>query len=422
MSFLCSFDQLTIEEKLTKAVAILNREMPFFARILLAMQRHKAPEKSKIPTMGVNQYGHLYYNEKWVSTLSMEEIEGTLCHECCHVAFLTFQRQKNRDLELWNIATDIAINWVIVSSKLVLPPGVLLPQDDGTMKLPLAGITINVKDLPAEKIYELLEKHAEKVKANYSPMDTHIPGNGDGDGGDCGEGDNDEGEDKTSTAPNKANLEKWKEVCAGAAATAKNRGKTSSAIERAVDGILSPKLNWKELLNRYITRELPYNYTYNRPGKKSYASGFYMPSVLKENMELVITCDVSGSISPKEYNEFMSEVLGIVNSYEQVRARVLFWSTLIDSRDDRIVDRDNANDLLTYTAHSSGGTAMNCVAEYMQENNIETRIAIHLTDGYIESNPILPNCVNICVITTNGSSDILSKTDAILCSLNDDGE
>lgn len=411
---LVSYESMSADDKIIKSIVFLNRQYPFFARIMLALERHKVDNNSPIETMGINQYGHLFYNEEFTNKLTFAELQAVLSHECCHVAFLTFQRQKNRDHELWNIATDIAINWILVESGMTLPKECLIPDISGVMKLPMAGLCINVSEISAEKIYELLEKQATKVKANYKSFDSHLEGDKDGDGAST------EGSD--TSADKQQNDQKWKQVCANAAAVAKSRGAMGKGIERILDGILKPKLNWKEVLNRYITRELPFNYSYSRPSKKSFSTGFYMPHVLKENLNVVVTCDVSGSISDKEYKDFMSEVVGICTAFEQVNARVMFWSTVIHNQDDLIVTRDNAGSLINYKAQSTGGTTMSCVADYMQKHSIQSRINIHLTDGRVESNPRLPDGVNICVISSNGSEEILSKTDAIICSLNDDGE
>lgn len=411
---LLSYQTMTADDKIIKSIVFLNRQYPFFARIMLALHRHKVDSNSPIKTMAINQYGHLYFNEEFVDSLSFTELQAVLAHECCHVAFLTFQRQKSRDHELWNIATDIAINWILVESGMTLPTGCLIPSQSGIMELPMADLTINVKDISAEKIYELLEKQAKKVKANYKPFDSHLPGDEDG------EGNSEEGSNTSSDQ--QQNDQKWRQVCANASAVAKSQKKLSNGIERILDGILKPKLNWKEVLNRYITRELPFNYSYSRPSKKSFSTGFYMPHVLKENLSVVVTCDVSGSISDKEYKDFMTEVIGICTAFEQVNARVIFWSTQVFAEDDILVTRDNARTLLDYSAKSTGGTTMSCVAEYMEHAGIQSRLIIHLTDGCVEGNPRLPDGVNICVISADGSPDILEKTGAIMCSLNDDGE
>jgi predicted metal-dependent peptidase len=410
---LVRYEDLKPHERIIKGKAFLNKSHPFFARIILSMMSTECRDKERIPTMGVSKFGRLYWNPDFVNELTLDELMSVLAHEAMHVATLTFDRQKHRDHELWNIATDICINYILTSTGMHLPKGVLLPEQDGTMRLDKANLTINVKDCPAEKVYELLEKEAKKVKENYGSMDKHLEGDEDDLGNSTG--------DANGVGSTQANGQKWKQVFTNAATYAKTRGKLGGALERICDGILTPKLNWKDLLNMYITRELPFNYTNARPNRKWCATGIYQPSSLKENLEVVITVDVSGSIGDQEYKDFMSEVCGICTAYEQVKARVLFWSTYIDPADDKEITRETAQDLQKYKAHSSGGTTFSCVADYMGENNISPRICITLTDGYIEHNPRVPEGTNIFVISKNGHDDICAEY-GVCCNLGDDGE
>jgi predicted metal-dependent peptidase len=410
---LVKFEDLKPYERIIKAKAFLNKAQPFFARIILEMSSSECRDKSIIPTMGVSKWGRLYWNPDFVNTLSLDELMAVLSHEAMHVATLTFDRQKHRDHELWNIATDIVINYILQGSGMKLPKGVLLPETNGDMHLDKVNLTINVKDAPAEKVYSLLEKHAEKIKANYSSMDKHLQGDEDDLGQSTGQA---QGQNASQ-----GNQQKWKQAFTNAATYAKSRGALGGALERICEGILTPKLNWKDLLNAYITRELPFNYTMSRPSRRSIASGYYRPSTLKENLEIVITVDVSGSIGPQEYKDFMSEVCGICTAYEQVKARVLYWSTYIDPLDDKVVDRDSANDLITYKAHSSGGTTFSCVADYIEKENITSTIFITLTDGYIEHDPRVPDGTNLFVISKNGHDRICQEY-GICCNLSDDGE
>lgn len=412
MSFI-RYEDLTAEDKIVKGKTFLHKKYPFFARIVLAMESREARDAERIPTMGINKYGKLYWNADFTNTLSLDEIMGVLAHESMHIATLTFDRQKWRDHELWNIATDIAINYILIRDGMKLPDGVLLPEMDGTMSLPKANLSINVENLPAEKVYELLSKESEKVKANYSSMDTHMEGDEDDQGNSTG--------DAKGSGANQANQQKWKQVATNAATYAKTRGQLGGALERICEGLLTPKMNWKDLLNMYITRELPFNYTNARPNRKWCATGVYMPSSIKENLEIVVTVDVSGSIGDQEYADFMGEVIGICTAFEQVNARVLFWSTYIDPADDKVITRDSAYDLTNYKAHSSGGTTFSCVADYCEEHGVNSTIFITLTDGYIESSPRVPDGTNIFVIS-KGGTDNICQNHGVCCNLGDDGE
>jgi len=89
--------QLSERDRILKAKIDLSQQRPFFAYILMNMGIEQSDPKDDLPTMGVNQYGDLFWNETFVKTLSDEELKTVLCHEAMHVATLTFQREGTRD-------------------------------------------------------------------------------------------------------------------------------------------------------------------------------------------------------------------------------------------------------------------------------------------------------------------------------------
>ena len=71
------------------------------------------------------------------------------------------------------------------------------------------------------------------------------------------------------------------------------------------------KVNWKTLLQKYITNTIPTDYTFARPRRSSRALGIYLPSVVKENVEIYVSIDTSGSISQDDLTDFLSEMLAV---------------------------------------------------------------------------------------------------------------
>jgi len=55
---------------------------------------------------------------------------------------------------------------------------------------------------------------------------------------------------------------KWKKVFGEASVYAKQQGKLPVGIDRLIDIVLNEKISWKSLLYKYITNELPFDYTY----------------------------------------------------------------------------------------------------------------------------------------------------------------
>jgi predicted metal-dependent peptidase len=114
--------------------------------------------------------------------------------------------------------------------------------------------------------------------------------------------------------------------------------------------------------------------------------------------------DVSGSISDKDYNKFMSELMGIVKGFDQISLRVIFWATSVDPDDDILIRKGEEDRVLTYKPKNSGGTNMSCANEYIKEKNYRPSVVVYLTDGCVEDNPELYQS-SLVVVTSNGSLD-----------------
>ena len=144
-----------------------------------------------IPSMGVDNWGTLYYNPGFLQAMSSEERIGVLCHESMHIITWTFKRKSPREHKLWNVATDLIINYELISRGVTLPIGGLIPEKDGTfsssgafgqrfkkIKLDLKdSVTQKIKS--AEQLYDDLLKFEDKeyldfLKDLQKKMDDHI--------------------------------------------------------------------------------------------------------------------------------------------------------------------------------------------------------------------------------------------------------
>jgi len=417
----------TPREQIVKAKIDLQRNAPFFAHLVMNMN---ITEDINVPTMGVNFKGNAKYNPEWIATLSLNETQGVLCHEVMHVALTHLLRLGKKDMMTWNIACDMLINYMILQEGFELPTGILIP-DGSTYTLPIQGssdLVIDVKGKVAEEVYEELEQHLPKCKCpchsekcSVKPEDGDSDDDDDGDGDGDGDGDNSgcgcgcpsygfdshEYHDGELSETEKQAIEKeWKAKLVDAATSAKARGKLPANMERLIDGLLNPKLNWKAILYQYITKDILYNHTYKKPGRRSHATGIYMPSEIKENLEVTVTVDTSGSISNTEFTEFMSEVSGIANAFEQINMKILFWDTRVQS--EYTVTRGNKNKLAEIPVAGGGGTYISCLDDYYQGKR-PPQIMIHLTDGHIEYNPKLPYSKHLFVLGSNSTSDIVKN-------------
>ena len=407
--------ELNTAERIIKTKVNLNKSHPFFAYILINMNVEKTAHTDKVPTMAVNQFGDLYWNKDFVDKMDDDELKFCLAHEVGHIATLTFQRLGKRDMTIWNIATDLVINYMLLDEGFRAPKGILLPDHRGiyTFKSGKSGkdITIDLNNKNAEQVYEELVNNAKTIKqitkadgnGNYEgQMDGHIQGDADDNGDSQGKGKTD--------ADFKANENDWKRKAVEGHTQAKMRGNVSGSLERLLGEIMEPVVDWRQKLFSYITNDLPVDYTMRMPSRRFISTGVYTPTVIRENLELIVGVDISGSITEEEYVEFMSEVIGIQNSYRQVKMRVIAWACHVDERDDIEVNNDTQDRLMSNKFYGGGGTTLGCLTEYMKKKDYNTRLLVILTDGYIEATPTLPEGVDcLFVLSRNGSSEIISK-------------
>jgi predicted metal-dependent peptidase len=96
---------------IVKAKASLRNKSPFYGFILENM---KINPTDSTPTMGVDKSGDLWFNANFVQSLDHDKIMGVLCHEVLHNTLLTFFRENDKLPIVWNIATDYAINKLLL--------------------------------------------------------------------------------------------------------------------------------------------------------------------------------------------------------------------------------------------------------------------------------------------------------------------
>tara|TARA_Y100000034_G_scaffold96491_1_gene117520 strand:+ start:6035 stop:7300 length:1266 start_codon:yes stop_codon:yes gene_type:complete len=418
--------KLTPKEKVVKTKVQLQKKAPFFAHLVMNMN---IKEDTNVPTMGVDFKGNARFNPTWIDELSPAETEGVLCHEVMHVALTHLIRLGTKNPMLWNVACDLIINYMILKEGFKLPKGVLLPDiHTGDCILPISeteSITINVIDKTAEELYELLDKKLPKCQCNCHSA------SGDSEG--TGQDEEDEGSssccscqklngfDQHEYGKNLSDAEReeirkdWRGKLVDAATAARMRGDLPAYLDRIIEDLLNPQLNWRALLYQWITRDIKCNETYAKPNKRSYSYGIYLPSPVRENLNIAVTVDTSGSISDEEYTFFLSEITGIAHAFEQINMDLLYWDTEVNNVVK--ITKGNRNDISTLPSTGGGGTTIGCLSDYY-EGKQPPQLMVHLTDGWVEENPILPPTKHLFVVCKGGRDDIL-KDHGILTHLGD---
>ena len=438
------FVDLSTEDRISKAKIKLNRSFPFFAYII---EHLKFKESEHIETIGVNIKGDCFYNKKFIDGLPEDHLMGVLCHEVQHPALRHFQRQGSRNIlvngmDLWNIAIDIADNYLLLQNNLSLPKEGIIPDGESVT---VFGITVdNLENKSAEELYDeilagLIKNGAKKGKPrqgngqgegkgkgkkgqgqqeqstqqgqgneytidekNPDTFDEHIKDGKDddkeGDGKNDKEGNGKEGKGKEGKGEEFPDID-WDKVVAEAYNHAKMIGKTPAGFERCFQELHKPQVNWRTLLRKTISSFLPYDYTYKRPNRKYSCHDIYMPSIYGESIRVICSIDTSGSISQGDLESYLSEMIGIAKSFSNVEFHVLTHDTQV--HDDLPIYNGHVNKIKQLKIHGGGGTTHIPLYEHIEKNKRKwnTNLLISFTDGYSEYPERRPKVETIFVLS-----------------------
>jgi predicted metal-dependent peptidase len=253
----------------------------------------------------------------------------------------------------------------------------------------------DLKDKTVEMAYgdiieQLIQQHQDPDEQNQKQpggFDSHEWDKGDN-GQDGSDGDGQSG-DGMSQQEIDAQVSKWSQNLANAAQYARSQGNMPAGMERLIGDVLAPKVSWKALLLKYLRAHLtPTDWSYHKPGRKSYALDIYLPTVIREGTQVEVVVDTSGSIDEKQLSEFLAEIVGIAKAFPSVEMWVSFVDTKVyDGKDGTPkgrykVDNGEIAKILAMTATGGGGTQLEKGLLYIKEHNPNVPVVCVLTDGY----------------------------------------
>ena len=110
---------------LDKFLVKLQLEEPFFCKVLRKVTKIRT---ESIPTAGVLVRDgdiKLWWNPKFLASLTPKQVIGLLKHECYHLVFEHTTTRRYEPHIVWNYGADLAINSLIPEDE--LPEGGLIP-------------------------------------------------------------------------------------------------------------------------------------------------------------------------------------------------------------------------------------------------------------------------------------------------------
>jgi predicted metal-dependent peptidase len=283
---------------------------PFFGALLHNFKFVVTPD---VPTAAIDRVGNVYFNEEFMDKHTEAEQLFILCHEVMHGAFLHAARigemQKQYHM-LGNIAADFLVNYPLKEMGLTPPKGALLDSKYTPDKWTVESL-----------VKELMED-AKKMEAAFAASGTGQDIDSEGKGGKEGNEKDGEGE-KTFEQNVKQSLQ-------AAIMSSKEAGNMSASLQRMIEDLLKPKVNWRTELYDWFNVKIRGERHWHKPNKRSSWRGIYNP--IKETVgcgHIGIAVDVSGSIGEHELQVFMSELNYIFETCKPSKVTVAYFHDCI---------------------------------------------------------------------------------------------
>lgn len=410
--------KIDAEERIKKVKIKLVTGNPFFAYLsfYLQIEEDTTGIVPKNCGMSVNPAGKVYYRKEFVDEITDKELLGVIKHEILHLALLHLTRGGRRNRLKWNIATDVAVNTILLTKDDYgncdeLPKG--LKPNSKNQYIILNKVIQDVDKKSAEEIYDELPEIPEpQILKVYVGFDSHEIDKMIKDG--------------DAVELTEADLQKlendWSYQVQTAIVLAKQRGQLPLGLERYADKLKEVEINWRVVLLRFIQQLIPHDYDWSHRSKKGYALNVYLPNITKEKIKIVVGVDTSGSIGQEELTKFLSEVIGIARTFrETIDMRIMFHDVNVQA--DYLIKNGNIPQIMAMKIRGGGGTSHRPLFNKVKEEVKDCECLISFTDGYSDIENIDMRKYSFSkffVINKDGMMPKLKKGDAIVIKLKGD--
>jgi predicted metal-dependent peptidase len=419
---------------------------PFVGNI--AMRFDLIPVRDKRCRTACTDSKTIYFDCDFYSKLNDQERKFVLAHEIWHSLTLTFARRQGRDHDLFNVASDMEINNILVNDS--KETGYFEPPSDLMYPPP------HLKGKSAETIYEWLLKQQQKNNLNNALAGIPKPSSGDSDNNsdnqnnsdsskssknkksnsnnqdnekrdDSSDGrntgklsgqfdkhsynDEDPTEDDIDNNNSKSNsngpTDQWGEVgydedfrpnvpadaaermreaaIAAAQSYMREHGNLPAGVEGLVGKLTKPEISWREYLSQFVSQSYGGKRQYLPPARRHLYNDLYFQSRRNERIKGIVCIDTSGSCIG-DLPKFFGELKGLIDTFGSYELTVI----QADAAVDHVEVYDDANNPLELEVVSDiqyfggGGTDYGPCFKYVEEYHLDPDFLIYIGDGYAE--------------------------------------
>ena len=362
--------KLITNEKLAQAKTKLMLENPYFGTLVTSIELRINNNIASFRPLG----DVLEYNNEYLEVLSIGEVATVLANSAMHQALFHSERGKDRVSSVWNLASDYAINDLLVENGFMLPP--------------LVNYASRFEMLYAEQIYTILLGELDLKESDADPQD-----------------------EKQSNEPNKEAeeqdmpeellaQEEYELLLEQLNIKLEKQGELPKGIERFVESKSEAKVSWRDELYRYVNSHAKSDYRMFPPSKKHLYRGIALPSIYGEELKIIVAIDTSASIDDELLKLFLAELYEIMQVFTHYVIELIECDATIQN-----IQRLTPQEPLDPILKGGGGTNFKPVFDYVMELNEEFKFLIYFTDGKGSFPNYEPNIDVLWVMQKNSDID-----------------
>ena len=360
-----------MREKIVKERVRLILKQPFYGQLLMNYTLDVVDDaNSYVKTCAIDGR-KIYFNPEYVNSIKPEELLYALAFLLLRVVFQHVTRRGSRDKDLFYASGAYVINSIL--------------NRDGIGKMPTTTIEEDEKGALASTSFKPLLDSAYDSKTTDQVyvmlMDEGFdPNKGTGldqslEAGESGHTDDDV-----------LDIESNMEMAMQQAAAGAGIGKVPGEVQRWIDELNEPQLNWRSFLHENATSRIKSDYTWKRPNRRmqgAFPNIIFPSQKIQSSIKFVIGLDMSGSISNSMVKDMLSEVAGVSGHFKDFEVMVLCWDTVVYPESVKTFTPSNIHEIHEYQPVGGGGTNPSVCWDYFKQNDIKPDMFVQFTDGYI---------------------------------------
>ncbi len=347
-----------IPDYIERFKSLLSVRLPFYGEIFSHVEFIR---NDSVPTIGTNGK-IIIYNDGFLRSVSVPKRNYILMHELMHIILKHWKRDAERNPGIWNLAADYVVNDML--DKCIVFPiinDLLFAAPEGRMHLD------EYDDEPVEDLYYKILSNPKNYRKDLRTVmrDIYII-------------------EPLSPADEEMWESELNDAISKSAGKYCSKGGWNRIPPYCLSLVVSRLLPWKRILKEYLSSFETEDISYTTPERKYIHMDLILPGYGKDEeiklQNIWAFVDASGSISPEEMNEFITQLFRISTDFKAV-LNIVYWHSGIAD-----VYRDvNNKELCTATPTSSGGTNPECIYRFLDENKIDPTVMLILTDGVFDT-------------------------------------